>query len=453
MIKKLIIILLVGLTSSNLFATTLAHYNSMLQPIEAKNDITQWLEFIEKIHPNLAYTTKDVELFYKQINQFKNSINEPISVRDFWLTMMKFNSVISDGHVSLTPDKRKLLTTDYLENGGTLFPFKVIFDNDQLIIKEKLNGKQSEFAGNTIKKINGVAINTVLEPLLKRTHGDSDNQRRAVLSTRFASYYWLNFGEQKQFTLDLKRGGDDVEVVIVKASDDISYDNKSFESNFQFDLLDEATGLLTINTFTWRDDESRVFEFFKSVFTEIKNKDINHLVVDIRKNGGGDDNIWMKGILAYIADKPWKTGSNYKVKILAGREDEGETAGDVVDGEISTIQQVDLDNPLKFSGEVSVLVGAYTYSSSILFTNVIQDYNFGKLVGDRTGGKSGQTGGTQHLTLTNSKLHTVMPRFLLTRPKGGHNLELVTLDTTISYDPIKPAQLIDKLLSNHKATQ
>jgi len=425
----------------------------MLQPKEAKDDIVQWLGFIEKVHPDLAYTTKDLTLFHKKINQFKNSINEPISVRDFWLEMMKFNRVISDGHVSLTPFERKALTKDYLENGGTLFPFKVVFDNDQLVIKGKLNGEPSNLAGDTISKINGISISSILEPLLKRTHGDSDNQRKAVLATRFASYYWLYFGEQTQFTLDIQRGAHEINTIAVKASKDISYRDKSFAANFQFNLVNQYTGLLTINTFTWREDEARVFEFFKSAFTEIKKKNLNHLIIDIRENGGGDDNIWIKGILAYIADKPWKTGSSYKVKILAGREDEGETAGDVVNGEISTIQQADLDNPLKFTGDVSVLVGAYTYSSSILFTNVIQDYQFGKLVGDRTGGKSGQTGGTQHLTLENSKLHTVIPRFLLTRPNGGHNLELVTLDTTVRYDPLKPIQLIDKLLLTHKTAQ
>lgn len=93
-----------------------------------------------------------------------------------------------------------------------------------------------------------------------------------------------------------------------------------------------------------------------------------------------------------------------------------------------------------------------TYSSSILFINTIQDYEFGKLVGDKTGGKSGQTGGIQTLALSNSKLFTVVPRFWLTRPKGGHNLELVTLDTVIDYDPMQPTQLIDKLLLSHKAS-
>jgi len=448
MFRVFIIALFLGLTSSSLFATSLAHYNSMLQPEDAKSDITQWLSFIEKTHPDLAYTTKNIDGFHHKVNEFKNSIKEPISVRDFWLEMMTFNSVISDGHVSLTPNKRKELTKDYLKSGGSLFPFKVIFDNDQLVIKEKLNGEPSNIAGNTITKINGISINTILKPLLERTHGDSDNQRRAVLATRFSSYYWLLFGEQKQFQLDIKVGAHTINNITVEASKEITYYDESFESNFKFNVLNKDTGLLTINTFTWRKNESRVFEFLKSVFSRVKDNNLTHLMIDIRENGGGDDNIWKQGILPYIADKSWKHASNYKVKILAGREDEGETAGDVVSGVLTNMTAADTNNPLKFTGALSVLVGPYTYSSSILFMNVIQDYNFGKLVGDKTGGKSGQTGGTQHLTLTHSNLHSVVPRFLLTRPKGGRNLELVTLDTIINYDPMQPTQLIDKLLNN-----
>ncbi len=449
MLKNLIIIILVWLTSTNLFATTLEHYNAMLQPEEAKNDITQWLAFVDKTHPDLAYTINDVALFYKKVNQFKESINEPISVRKFWLEMMLFNSMISDGHSSLTPLDRKELIKNHLQNGGTLFPFEVIFDNDQLIIKKKLNGEPSSLAGNTITKINGKPIADILMPLLNRTHGDSNNHRKAILATRFSAYYWMYFGEHKQFTLDIKKGADEINGITVNASNDIFYGDNSFESNFQFTLLNKDTGLLTINTFLWLEDESRVFKFFESVFTEVKKQNLTHLIIDIRKNSGGDDQLWKKGILPYIADKPWKTGSDYKLKVIAGKVGEGRKEGDVVIGEISTIQQVEANNPLRYRGDVSVLAGPYTYSSSILFMNTIQDHKFGSLIGDKTGGKSGQTGGIQRQTLTHSKLLTVVPRFWLTRPKGGHNLELVTLDKTINYDPLQPTQLIDKLLVEH----
>lgn len=448
MLKNLLIILLIGLISGNALATTVAHYHSMLQPEEAKKDVEQWLAFIDKTHPDLAYTVKDVPLFYQQVNEFKNSLNKPISVRDFWLAMMVFNHTLSDGHSSLSPPNRKVFVNDYLESGGTLFPYEVILNNGQLIIKAKLTGEASDLAGSVIDKINGVPINAVLAPLLKRMHGDSDNQRKAMLSTRFATYYWLYFGEHKQFKLTVSNAKNEVSEVMVSSGSEISYDD-SFESNFKFTQLNKDTGLLTINTFLWLEDEARVINFFKSVFTEIKKLNLKHLLIDIRKNSGGDDHFWKKGILPYIADKSWRTGSNYQLKVIAGRVGEGQKVGDVVKGEISTVQTAELDNPLKFTGDVSVLVGAYTYSSSILFMNTIQDYEFGKLVGDKTGGKSGQTGGIQTLSLTHSKLLAVIPRFWLTRPKGGHNLELVTLDTVINYDPLQPNQLIDKLLNSY----
>ncbi|GHF79861.1 S41 family peptidase [Thalassotalea marina] len=447
MFKRLIFMMLVVFNSSNLFATTLEHYQSMLQPSEAKKDIEQWLDFIDKTHPDLAYTTKDIDAFYQQVNQFKNSINEPISVRDFWLKMMTYNSIISDGHVSLTPSKRDALIDDYLKNNGTFFPFHVVFQDEQLLIKEKLNGQSSNLSGHEITKINGITIDTILAQLLKRTHGDSDNQRKALLAPRFSFYYWLYFGEYKTFTLDLKTAEKTLVNLSFDAVNEIKGNVDSFDANFQFSVLNNKTALLTLNTFSWRKDEARVFKFLQSAFLTIKDQQLSHLIIDIRRNGGGDDNIWIKGILANIADKPWRTGSDYKVKVLAGRENKGQKAGDVVSGEISTIQQVQQDNPLMFNGKVSVLVGPYTYSSSILFMNVMQDYGFGELVGDKTGGKSGQTGGTQYLTLTHSNLLAVVPRFLLSRPKGGHNLERSTLDIQIDYDQTKPYELIDKLLA------
>ena len=64
----------------------------------------------------------------------------------------------------------------------------------------------------------------------------------------------------------------------------------------------------------------------------------------------------MEGILLYIADKAWRSGSKYKLKALEGRAGEGEKVGDVIEGENSTIYAVDTDNAYRFSGEVTILV-------------------------------------------------------------------------------------------------
>jgi len=77
----------------------------------------------------------------------------------------------------------------------------------------------------------------------------------------------------------------------------------------------------------------------------------------------------------------------------------------------------------------------------------MQDFGFGHIVGDVIGGKRGQTGGTKKLVLPNSKLKTYSPRFLLERPNGGNNLDTVTIDQKIKYDPTQPDELLNKLLA------
>ena len=70
--------------------------------------------------------------------------------------------------------------------------------------------------------------------------------------------------------------------------------------------------------------------------------------------------------MPYIATKPYRNGSDYVLKIIEGRQKEGQKVGDVVRGSQSTYQPA-LDNPLRFTGKVYVLIGPYTYSSAILF--------------------------------------------------------------------------------------
>ena len=55
--------------------------------------------------------------------------------------------------------------------------------------------------------------------------------------------------------------------------------------------------------------------------------------------------------------------------------------GDIVDGEVETWIPPQPDNPLRFTGKVYVLVGSATYSSAVVFSNVVQDFGFGTIAG------------------------------------------------------------------------
>lgn len=341
----------------------------------------------------------------------------------------------------------KSLTNRYIQDGGSIFPFEIVFDDDDLIIKSGINGKATPYRGHKITHINGRDVGMFVEPLLVRTNGDSDKFRKALLQRQFATYIWLYYGEIESFDLTLLKSGQ-IQSASFAASRDLLQEDLSFDEQFNFKLLDDQNALLSLNTFYWGAKYKDVIDFLHTTFAIIAKSNIQHLIIDIRENGGGDDGIWIDGILPYIADKTWRTGSKFKVKVLPGRADEGEKIGDVVDGE-NRFREAE-HNANLFNGDVSVLISGFTYSSSILFANVIQDHNFGLLVGEATGGKSGQTGGTQALSLNHSNLRVVSPFFYLERPKGGNNLIPVQPDIAIDYDKTLPEQLIYKLIDQRK---
>ncbi|WP_286264891.1 S41 family peptidase [Thalassotalea atypica] len=442
--KYIILILLVCLSLFQKSANAQEYLNTLLQPEQVSEDLEQWLTFLNKTHPQLSYTVDNVDAFHADVEKLKASITQPISILELWRHVSVFNSVLSDGHTVINLPKIKTLANQHVKNGGGLFPFEVVFRNDKLIIKSQINGEATAYRGNEITHINGVNTSKFIAPLLKRTNGDSVLFRRALLQRRLAEYIWLYYGEIDSFVLTLNKYGQQQIKTFAASHDEFNLDD-NFEEQFSFEILDKNSALLTLNTFSWGAEYKRVIDFLHQSFSQIAQNKIDHLIIDIRENGGGDDVIWIDGILPYLADKKWRTGSKYKAKIIEGRADEGETIGDVVEGE-NSFRELD-PKVNKFTGDVSVLISSFTYSSSILFANVIQDHQFGQLVGERTGGKSGQTGGTQFKSLKHSNLSVVSPFFYLERPKGGENHMSVTPDIEINYDKTIPEQLVNKLLN------
>lgn len=431
---------------STLTAAEVLKPDSLIAPEAAIEDIDKWLQFIGSTHPDLAYTVENPASFYHDVDRLKSGLNKPIALRAFWLELMKFNSRFNDGHLSVTPNSLEELVRQSIDEGERVLPFQFKIKDNALVVLSSLNGNESKLKGYRVLSINNVPVASIMPALLQLTHGDSDTHREAILSTRFSMYYWLLYGFADKFVLDLKKDIylKDVSIdVSEQKSTDLLLPDKSFAGNFTATVLDDDA-VLKIKSFRNYEEKEQFKAFFDSFFTSIAEKKIRRLYIDIRGNGGGDDT-WKQAIMPYIASKPWRSGSTYKVKILSGQGNEKHAVGDVVNGEVESFEKVNNDLPNKFKGEVVILVDGFSYSSSILFINVVQDFCFGSVAGDAIGGKVGQTGGTQQLILNSSGLKAVSPRFILNKPKGGNGLDLVNIDLPVNYDITEPEELITQL--------
>lgn len=124
--------------------------------------------------------------------------------------------------------------------------------------------------------------------------------------------------------------------------------------------------------------------------------------------------MWLDGLMPYLATRDYRTGSTYRAMPRPGTG----TPARPVDGEIATWRAPQADHPLRFHGKVQVRIGAGTYSSAILFANVMRDFGFATLVGSGGWARQAQSGGVRSLALPHSALAIWLPRFILDPPAG-----------------------------------
>lgn len=447
--NRLIISIAVLITTLNVYGQNeVKKYDSIISAKDLKNDLNDWYDWIHKTHPDLSHRIKDIDAFYKTFDSIKENINEPMTKLEFWRKISILNNTLSDCHMGVGRGSSIVKLSEFLANDGLLFPFEVVFNENNLLIRSDLGTySHNTYTSYRITKINKVPIEIILRDLLLRVNGDSETIRKEILARSFSRSFLLLYGEKKEFDIEYEYNGNKFTIHANGSNEMPKYVkiDEFFNDNYKFEVIDKKNALLTVGSFYWKNRE-QYLDFMDTAFKTLKEKNIKHLIIDVRENGGGNDENWMEGILKYIADKPYRWGSNFKVKILAHSRDKGEVVGSVETGDLDKFIPVNETTPYKYNGQVSVIIGPYTYSSAILFANTVQDYNFATLVGEPTGGRSTQTGGVENMIFKNSKLKTRTPRFILERPNGGLPLESVVPDKIINYSKINPESLISKVL-------
>ena len=373
----------------------------------------------------------------------------PLTRNEAWLKFSRLGPVFADAHLFVNLPDRDEQVKAHLQSGGGLFPFEVQVSaaGDELQVRSQLGGGLSPLAGARILSINGRGASTVNQELLAHMHGDTPAFRAELLSMRWPLIYWLRHGAPERFELVIE--GEPKKLVLPARRELPTHlRDEVFEMTYRLQLLPEqSAALLTIGSFHWP-DKPRFHAFVEHAYAQLKQAGVQHLIIDVRANGGGDDDMWKGPLLRLLADRPFRNGSDYLKKVVAGRASGSEKVGDVVPGLVDSWVQPDLDSPLRFRGQVYVLVGRFTYSSAVLFSNVVQDFGIGQLVGAGGTQRTRQSGGIQSITLPHTGLTLVVPRFVLTRPSGQREPELIRPDIVLPDSPFDSMGLVRALLAH-----
>lgn len=416
-------------------------------PQQLRADIDTLEAGIAATHPQPAHSVDPAQL-QRAIGALRQRMSTSLDRDAAWREFSTLNPLLADGHFFVGYADWRGETEQYLRDGGALFPFEITVDAQARVrILSALGGAPTAYAGRRIEAINGVPADQVAHALLAHVHGDSARFRADLLSRRWWLFYWKAYGAPSTFRLTL--AGPQQARLRTPASHarpSILLGEDDFDRQFAFELRPDAAAVMTLRTFSWP-EPAAFAAFARRAFQQMQASGTRTLIIDVRQNGGGDDAMWLQGLLPYLADRPYRWASRYTKKVLRDDPAKHERQGQVLSGTVDTWAAPQTADPLHFDGKVYVLVGRGTYSSAVLFANTMQDFGFGTLLGEAASVRSTQTGGVQKIALPHTGLVLWAPRLLLVRPSGAATPIWLTPDIALDDDPLRPDAMVKAALA------
>ncbi|WP_184549358.1 S41 family peptidase [Mucilaginibacter sp. FT3.2] len=151
-------------------------------------------------------------------------------------------------------------------------------------------------------------------------------------------------------------------------------DVKNASPSIEFKQIGQI-GYLTVNNF----EDEKIMKQFDSLFTQISAT--KGLIIDIRNNGGGSSGIGYH-IIASLTNKPFKTSYSKTPRYIPSING--------IQWNENTAEDWDANGKQYYDKPVVVLISARTFSAAEDFTVAFDYMKRGKLIGQTTGGSTGQ---------------------------------------------------------------
>jgi carboxyl-terminal processing protease len=231
--------------------------------------------------------------------------------------------------------------------------------------------------GAEVKEIDSLPVKQYAEKFVAPYQSASTKQD---LEARTYEYWLLAgaAGKQIKLTLSDKNGKTFVATLPRLGSQERSKVSQLQTPPFELKMLPGNIAYVALNTF----NNNKSAEGFEAAFGDIAKADA--LIIDVRNNGGGNSSVGYR-VLKLLTDKPFKDSSwyvrNYRAFARVGGNQE------IFNGAPNEIMP---DGARLYARPVILLTSPRTYSAAEDFTVAFSAMKRGLIIGEPTGGSTGQ---------------------------------------------------------------
>ena len=408
-----------------LLATALLAAQTVIPSEQLRQDVAILEQALESLHPGL-YRYNDPESVDALFRELELEFERDRSLREAFVGFSRLVARVRCGHTHCNFWNQGDAVRNDLFDGRDKLPFSFRWIDRWMFVVENASQGPDLKRGSEILAINGQPVDSILDSLLElvAADGSNDAQRISQLDVTgtgefeaFDVYFPMLFPPDDGIYWTKVRDTDsDIEFVcslepVSRAKrleileERLGPQSAGYDDLWKFELLGDRTAVLRLGSFvTWK-LKLDWREFLRNAFSEIGDRGIERLILDVRGNAGGDDDVVQELFRQLIPDPVEIAGMRQLVryervpeelqpyletwdKTLLDITERVEAVDDGCFAIKGTQHQTTrlAGSATAFDGRLILLVDASNSSASFHLANVLRLTGRATLIGQPTGG-------------------------------------------------------------------
>ncbi len=376
-------------------------------------DIDYAIKIMENIHPNLYHSISKNE-FSKKCESLKILLPEKVSAIYINRLLHNITSMVRDGHTYVY-NPYDYQYYNYLFR--KILPYRLSIKNDKMFVVENYCYRKEIPIGSEIITMNGKSTKECINEVSHLLSFENEPYRNSLLEGQGIWSLWNNYEFFKIIYKDLNTN----KLHTITSAGGFLSNKLQFSRlispgiDFRFKTLTNNVCLMEIGGFSNYDLFS---QFLDSTFRYIQKARIPNLIIDLRKNEGGDSHL-VDELMQYISNCNFCMFDSANVRVSNELVADGNLnwitpgkriVGTMVADTIETSKIKLRNNPLRYQGQLFLLIGSSTFSSASGLASEIKCYNRGKLIGEETGGVTACFGDIYKFKLPNTEFKIIVSK-------------------------------------------
>jgi hypothetical protein len=404
---------------------------------------------LEEGHAGLYRYTPKAEID-EHFESVEKDLDRPMTEWAFYKLLAPLIAHIHDGHTRISLSTSLENT---LDNTPNLFPFNLKFIEKKAYLFRNYGEREDIAMGSELFSINGHSVLSIVQKMLpfipNDAHIQTSKYRKLESTAYFGRLFQLICGPSSTYELICRIPSDGsqrtLNVKAIKSEDITSIAGKRYPDIYrdrppvQLDYKD-GIPILTVRTFsasTYQKAKIGFPVFLRNTFQELLEKKTDHLIIDLRDNGGGTD-AYGKILFAHFIDEPYRFYEHLRANNISysffqytgiSPEQQKEFPLSFKKNEEGTYDlkfhpNLGMQKPIPpiYKGKVYVLLNGNSFSGTGECTSLMHFHKVATFIGEECGaGYYGNTSGFMPmLTLPNTQIRLRIPMIRYTMAVSGY---------------------------------